>query len=124
MRATQQEYLQQRLGMFAEKVATAGLDIAVANMEALVKNANVIFHILAQDCLIKVLDQNLIQLPKRQSPAVVSLHELLYRQLVTVLQAPQVGNFTLVVEQQSVFFAVCNHVQCVAHLPHKISSRR
>ena len=70
--------------MLAKKIVAAGLDIAVTNVETLVKGANVIFHILAQDCLIKVLDQNLVQLPKGQGPAIVSLHELLYCQLVAV----------------------------------------
>ena len=67
----------------------ASFNIAVAHLEAAIEFQNFVVALCGQQVLIKILDQYFIEHAQRLGGAVVELHELLYRQLVPVLEAPQ-----------------------------------
>jgi hypothetical protein len=116
----QQEHLQQGGGVVGKQAGIARLNIAVPGLEPAVDNNDVMGAVRSQDGLVAILYQHFVELAEGQGPAVVDLHELLYRQLVTVLESPHGGEFALVVKQQAIFLPVGQHVQGITHLPHEV----
>ena len=72
----------------------------------------------AQDGLVEVLQQDVVDLPQQQHVPVVVVHEAFDRQLPRrILVAEALGEFALIVEQQPVFAAAGDQVQAEAHPP-------
>ena len=115
-----QKHLEERARVFFEHVLAAGGNVAVAQFESLVDGHDVHLALGLEHGLIEGQHQHFIELRQGQGPAVVELHELLYGELVAIDKTPDRRQFTLVIEQQAVFFAARDHVQRVANAPEKL----
>ncbi len=97
------------------------LYIAVMQAEARVQRLRGAAVIVGKDDLLEVLNDQVTQLADAHHHPVILLHELLDGTLgVFVGVAQQRGDAALVVEQQAVLGAACEHVQGVADLPQKV----
>ena len=112
-----QKHLEKRCGVFFEHVLTARGHVAVAQFESLVDRHDVHLAIGLQHGLIEGQHQYFVELRQGQRPAVVELHKLLYSEFVAIDKSPDRGQFTLMIEQQAVFFAARDGVQRVANAP-------
>ena len=115
-----QEQLQQRAGAVEKDVGMAQLDVAASNLEACVDRLDLERLARVEDHLVEMLQQHVVEPGQRGDMAIVGLHELLDREtLRRVGVAEQLGQGALMIEQQAVFGAFRDHVQCIAHLPQK-----
>ncbi len=116
----QQEDLHQREGGALEHLRMGHLDIVVAHLKTRVERQDGRRLGVAQQDLLEVLHQQVVQLGQGHDDAVVLLHEAFDRQLgVVVLEAEQPRQRPLVVEQQPVLGAPGQRVQGEAYLPEK-----
>ena len=113
-----QEQLQQRAGAVEKDVGMAQLDVAASNLEACVDRLDLERLARVEDHLVEMLQQHVVEPGQRGDMAIVGFHELLDREtLRRVGVAEQLGQGALMIEQQAVFGAFRDHVQCIAHLP-------
>src|SRR5690606_16559574 len=119
----QHEDFQQREGGALEYLGVGHLDIVIAHLEAGVQRLDICRLGIAQQDFLEVLHQQVIELRQRHDDAVVLLHEAFDRQLgIVVLEAEQSRQGSLVIEQQSVFSATGQGMQCKAYLPEEGSA--
>jgi len=114
----QVEQLQNGHRQVLEKGLGGGLQIAVSGLKALVDGDRRVQVALEDDRLLEQLQQHLIEPVQPGGGAVVTLHQLLHRQVVAMVAVAELGRqAALVVQQQPVFAAAGEAVQAVADLP-------
>ncbi len=106
-------------GIAAEQLAIHRIDEAPAQLE-LVGEAAHVHGGVAEDRLVKQLQQHLVELGDPSHRLIEALHHLLDRGVAFPLEAQHLGHGALAVKQQPVVALVDGHVQGEAHLPEEI----
>ncbi|MCY1425074.1 hypothetical protein D9M71_408530 [compost metagenome] len=108
-----------------EHVGVGCFDIAIMQLKARVERLGTAAGVVGEDDFLEVLDDQVAEFGDAHDHPVVFLHEAFDGALgVIVLEPQQTGDGALVVEQQAVFGAACQHVQGVTHFPQKLLGRR
>ncbi len=106
-------------GIAAEQLAIHRIDEAPAQLE-LVGEAAYVHGGVAEDRLVKQLQQHLVELGDPSHRLIEALHHLLDRGVAFPLETQHLGHGALAIEQQPVVALVDGHVQGEAHLPEEI----